>query len=92
VIKETARIIEQAVAEKGTPEDFVGPWVATILSVITVPDRMRAVCEEVIQVRPAHPEFYDEMDRTKGHNPRQDPAGRGDEVPPHDHFHRHRDQ
>ncbi|NTW66305.1 MAG: diguanylate cyclase [Nitrospirae bacterium] len=68
VIKETARIIEQAVAEKGTPEDFVGHVGGDDFVVITVPDRMRAVCEEVIaRFDRRIPEFYDEMDRTKGH-------------------------
>jgi len=68
VIKETARIIEQAVAEKGTPEDFVGHVGGDDFVVITVPDRMRAVCDEVIaRFDRRIPEFYDEMDRTKGH-------------------------
>jgi diguanylate cyclase (GGDEF)-like protein len=68
VIKETARIIEQAVAEKGTLEDFVGHVGGDDFVVITVPDRMRAVCEEVIaRFDRRIPEFYDETDRTKGH-------------------------
>jgi len=68
VIKETARIIEQTVAEKGTPEDFVGHVGGDDFVVITVPDRMRAVCDEVIaRFDRRIPEFYDEMDRTKGH-------------------------
>ncbi len=68
VIKETARIIEQAVVEKGTPEDFVGHVGGDDFVVITVPDHMRAVCEEVIvRFDRRIPEFYDETDRTNGH-------------------------
>jgi diguanylate cyclase (GGDEF)-like protein len=68
VIKETASIIEQAVAEKGTPEDFVGHVGGDDFIVITVPDHMRAVCEEVItRFDRRIPDFYDETDRTKGH-------------------------
>jgi GGDEF domain-containing protein/CHASE3 domain sensor protein len=68
VIKETSRIIEQAVAEKGSAEDFVGHVGGDDFVVITVPDRMRPVCEEVIaRFDRRIPEFYDERDRTNGH-------------------------
>ncbi len=68
VIKETARIIEETVAEKGAPEDFVGHVGGDDFVVVTVPDRMRAVCEEVISRFDRRiPEFYAETDRTKGH-------------------------
>ncbi len=68
VIKETARIIEQTVKGKGDPDDFVGHVGGDDFVVITVPDRMRAVCEEVIaRFDRVIPGFYDDTDRKNGH-------------------------
>jgi diguanylate cyclase (GGDEF)-like protein len=67
VLKETARIIELATEEKGTPEDFVGHIGGDDFVVITTPTRMRDVCEETIRLFDLRiPEFYNETDRTNG--------------------------
>ncbi len=67
VLKETARIIETATLEKGTPEDFVGHIGGDDFVVITTPARMRGVCEETIRLFDLRiPAFYNETDRTNG--------------------------
>ena len=67
VIKETARIIEDAVKAKGAPEDFVGHIGGDDFVVITTPAMMREVSEEIVrQFDGRIPDFYDEGDRKKG--------------------------
>ncbi len=68
VIKETARIIENAVKQKGVPEDFIGHVGGDDFVVITTPDYMRAVSEEIIEKFDFRiPEFYDPLDRNRGY-------------------------
>ena len=68
VIKETARIIENAVKQKGLSEDFTGHVGGDDFVVITTPDYMRAVSEEIIEKFDSRiPEFYDPVDRNRGH-------------------------
>ncbi len=67
LIKRAARIVEDAVAKCGAPEDFVGHIGGDDLIVITVPDRFRGICAEVIarfdvEVR----EFYSPEDLARG--------------------------
>ena len=68
VIKETARIIENAVKLTGTPEDFIGHVGGDDFVVITTPAHMREVSTEVIsQFDRRIPEFYAPEDRARGH-------------------------
>ncbi len=68
VIKETARIIETGVRSKGTPEDFIGHVGGDDFVVVTIPDNMRAICEEIIaEFDRRIPAFYDERDRSNGY-------------------------
>jgi diguanylate cyclase (GGDEF)-like protein len=68
VIKETARIVENAVKLKGSSEDFIGHVGGDDFVVITTPDYMRDVSTEVIdQFDRRIPEFYDVVDRERGH-------------------------
>ena len=68
VIKETGRIIEQAVKAKGTPDDFVGHIGGDDFVVITTPDVMRELSIEIIaQFDKKIPEFYDPSDRNRGY-------------------------
>jgi diguanylate cyclase (GGDEF)-like protein len=68
VIKETARIIENAVKERGGPDDFIGHVGGDDFVVITTPDHMRAVCEDVISRFDRRiPDFYDETARKAGY-------------------------
>jgi len=68
VIKETARLIENSVKAKGTPDDFIGHVGGDDYVVITVPDVMREVASEIIsQFDRRIPEFYEQSDREKGY-------------------------
>ncbi len=68
VIKESARIIENSVRGKGTPDDFVGHVGGDDFVVITTPDHMREVSNEIIaQFDRKIPRFYDEKDRDRGY-------------------------
>ena len=68
VLKETAHIIEKAAKTKGIVDDFVGHIGGDDFVVITVPDRMRQICEEVIsQFDRKIVDFYDEQDKKNGY-------------------------
>jgi GGDEF domain-containing protein/CHASE3 domain sensor protein len=68
VIKESAKIIEAAVREKGTPEDFIGHIGGDDFVVITVPSSMRDVAGEIISSFDRRiAEFYDPDDRKLGY-------------------------
>jgi diguanylate cyclase (GGDEF)-like protein len=68
VIKEAAHIIENAAKLKGTPEDFVGHVGGDDFVVITTPDHMREISQEVIdRFDQKIPDFYDPTDRERGH-------------------------
>jgi len=68
VIKETARIIENAVKAKGTADDFIGHVGGDDFVVITTPDRMRETSSEIIAQFDARiPSFYSAEDRACGH-------------------------
>jgi GGDEF domain-containing protein len=68
LLKETGRIIEEAVRTLGTPEDFVGHIGGDDFVVITEPVRMRSIGEEIIsRFDKRVPDFYDHGDREKGY-------------------------
>jgi GGDEF domain-containing protein/CHASE3 domain sensor protein len=68
VIKATAHIIENAVKQKGTPDDFIGHVGGDDFVVITTPEYMRAVSEDIIANFDRRiPEFYDPGDRVRGY-------------------------
>jgi GGDEF domain-containing protein/CHASE3 domain sensor protein len=68
LLKVTAHIIDDAVKVKGAIEDFVGHIGGDDFVVITVPDRMRAIGEEIISSFDRRvPEFYDDVDRKNGY-------------------------
>lgn len=67
VLKETARIIEEAVKAKGSPEDFVGHIGGDDFVVITTPATMRGMSAEIIrQFDERVPQFYNARDRENG--------------------------
>ena len=67
VIKETARIIETATAEKGTADDFVGHIGGDDFVVITTPQHMREISAEVIKNFDHRiKQFYSAEDQAKG--------------------------
>ncbi|MGE5172951.1 MAG: diguanylate cyclase [Betaproteobacteria bacterium] len=68
VIKESARIIENAVKAKGTSDDFIGHVGGDDFVVITTPDHMREISSEIIaQFDAKMPSFYSAEDRERGH-------------------------
>ncbi|MEK6700008.1 MAG: diguanylate cyclase [Nitrospirota bacterium] len=67
-IKEAARIIEAAVKAKGASGDFVGHVGGDDFVVVTTPDLMREISEEIItQFDRRIPQLYDQADRKKGY-------------------------
>ena len=68
VIKETAKIIEATVKEKGTSDDFIGHVGGDDFVVITIPDKMREIAGEIIsRFDQRIPEFYDPLERQQGY-------------------------
>jgi GGDEF domain-containing protein len=68
VIKESARIIENAVKAKGTSDDFIGHVGGDDFVVITTPSYMREISNEIItQFDSKIPSFYDPQDRVRGY-------------------------
>jgi GGDEF domain-containing protein len=68
VIKETARIIENVVKNKGFSGDFVGHVGGDDFVVITTPEYMSNICSEIISEFDRRiPGFYDREDREKGY-------------------------
>lgn len=67
-IQATARLIEAAVAESGTEEDFIGHIGGDDFVVITTPDKYIKICNAVIEAFDKMiPDFYDPEDRRRGH-------------------------
>jgi GGDEF domain-containing protein len=68
VIKESARIIEQAMKTHGAGDDFVGHIGGDDFVMVTSPDRVHALCSEIIaQFDQRIPSFYDAQDRELGY-------------------------
>jgi diguanylate cyclase (GGDEF)-like protein len=68
VIKETARIIENSVKAKGSPDDFIGHVGGDDFVVITTPNFMREVSTEVISRFDRRIlDFYDPAERERGY-------------------------
>ena len=68
VIKETAKIIENAVKSKGGTDDFIGHVGGDDFVVITTPDRMREISSEVTTAFDKRiPLFYEPGDRERGY-------------------------
>jgi GGDEF domain-containing protein len=68
VIKETAKIIDNVVKSKGSPEDFIGHVGGDDFVVITTPEFMREISSEIIsQFDRRIPDFYDIEERERGY-------------------------
>jgi diguanylate cyclase (GGDEF)-like protein len=68
VIKESARIIEQAMKTHGATDDFVGHIGGDDFVMVTSPDRVHALCSEIIaQFDQRIPSFYNAQDREQGY-------------------------
>jgi diguanylate cyclase (GGDEF)-like protein len=68
VIKESAKIIDNVVKSKGTPDDFIGHVGGDDFVVITTPEFMREISSEIIsQFDRRIPDFYDSEERERGY-------------------------
>jgi GGDEF domain-containing protein len=68
VIKETAKIIDAAVKKNGTADDFIGHVGGDDFVVVTDPEHMRGISEEIIREFDKRiPDFYDQRDRELGY-------------------------
>ena len=68
VIKETAKIIDNVVKSKGSPDDFIGHVGGDDFVVITTPEFMRELSSEIIsQFDRRIPDFYDSEERERGY-------------------------
>jgi GGDEF domain-containing protein/CHASE3 domain sensor protein len=68
VIKETAKIIDNVIKSKGSPDDFIGHVGGDDFVVITSPDFMRELSSEIIsQFDRRIPDFYDSEERERGY-------------------------
>jgi GGDEF domain-containing protein/CHASE3 domain sensor protein len=76
-IKKLGVIVRNAVDRWGTGEDFVGHIGGDDLVVVTVPERFREICENVIaEFDAAAPAFYDPEDLRRGFIRVEEPTGR----------------
>lgn len=76
VIQQTARVLLEAVRERGNPTDFVGHIGGDDFIFVTTPDRADAVCQAVIErFDAAVPALYDDADRARGYLEHNDRAG-----------------
>ena len=68
VIVETAKIVDHAAKKHGMPTDFVGHIGGDDFVVVTDPDRMNLLCDEIIaQFDGKAPQYYSEQDRKNGY-------------------------
>jgi diguanylate cyclase (GGDEF)-like protein len=68
VIQTTAKIIERAVSEHGTGEDFIGHIGGDDFLIITAAERYKKICSSVVeQFNESIPELYDREDRERGY-------------------------
>lgn len=68
VIKEAARIIEEASRTRGAPDDFVGHVGGDDFVVVTVPDRIPALCGWIVDGFDGRiASFYSDQDRANGY-------------------------
>ncbi len=68
VLKETARIIETVVREKGYPGDFVGHIGGDDFVIISKPEKIHEISTEIIRLFDTRmPDFYDPQDRETGY-------------------------
>ncbi len=68
VIKETARILIDAIQKKGTTSDFVGHIGGDDFVIITTPDNAESIAKKIIaDFDKSSPKFFEEKDRIKGY-------------------------
>lgn len=82
VIKNTARILIDAVQEKGTPQDFIGHVGGDDFVIVTIPDKINGLCRNIIsKFDMTVPEFYNKKDLEKGYIVGKDRQGKTKKIP-----------
>ncbi|MGD9014745.1 MAG: response regulator [Candidatus Omnitrophota bacterium] len=68
VIRETARILIKSTHQRGNPDDFIGHVGGDDFVVITTPDKVDNLCQQIISAfKEASPLFYNQEDRERGY-------------------------
>ncbi len=68
IIKETARILVEAIQEKGRPNDFIGHIGGDDFVIITSIEKCKEIAEKIISsFDKLSPSFFDQEDRKRGH-------------------------
>mgnify|MGYP000489320458 CR=1 FL=1 len=81
VIRETARILIKTIHEQGNPDDFIGHIGGDDFVVITTPEKVDNICEQIIeQFKQVSPSFYNEEDRKRGYIIARDRKGNEEKV------------
>jgi diguanylate cyclase (GGDEF)-like protein len=82
VIKETARILINAVQEKGSADDFIGHIGGDDYVIIGTPDTADNLCQFIINdFEKKVPSFYNDTDRKKGFIVAHDRQGKEQRIP-----------
>ncbi|MFH0762547.1 MAG: response regulator [Candidatus Omnitrophota bacterium] len=82
VIRETARILLRVLHSHGNPDDFIGHIGGDDFVIITTPDAVDKICEEIIaDFKRTSPSFYNEKDRKAGFIVAHDRKGAEEKIP-----------
>jgi diguanylate cyclase (GGDEF)-like protein len=82
VIRETARLLIKTTKEYGNHDDFVGHIGGDDFVIVTTPDRVDTLCQNVIQnFEKLAPSFYNERDRKNGYIMAKDRKGIEQKIP-----------
>jgi len=81
VIRETGRILIKTIQEKGNPDDFIGHIGGDDFVIITTPEKVDNICQEIMQsFKQKSPSFYNEQDRQRGYIIAHDRKGEKEKV------------
>ncbi len=82
VIQFCAKILEQAVLQKGNPDDFVGHIGGDDFLFLTTPEKIEGICQQVLQqFATGIPRFYDDETLQKGYFEAPDRQGNKRQYP-----------
>jgi diguanylate cyclase (GGDEF)-like protein len=82
VIRQTGRILIQAIHEIGNPNDFIGHIGGDDFVIVTSPNVVDGLCKRIIaDFEKTAPSFYNETDRKKGYIIGHDRQGKEQKIP-----------
>ena len=80
-ITQTATMLLEAVRAHGNPKDFIGHIGGDDFVVVTTPDRVDAICQQIVeQFDRTIPSLYDEADRARGYLLHTDRKGQSQRI------------